>query len=85
MGFNFSSNSSSNSSSDSEDRTIKKVGSNIDLQNIIENAKNNGLKRIVVKDKRSSPLTVGYSDLYGKQVKVSLFPDLDQTYEIEFV
>lgn len=84
MGFNFNSNSNSDSKSDSFGG-IKKVESEIDLQNLIKNAKTHGLKKVIVKDKRISPLRLGVSNLFGHQVSVSLLPDTQKTYEIEFL
>lgn len=79
-----SSNSEISYSSD-DDIRIKKVGSERDLEKIIQNAQNSGIKSIIIKDNRSSPLRVGLFDLFGNQDNISLLPDEESVYEIKFI
>ncbi len=95
MGFNFSSSSDSSSSglnsnskiswSSDKDIKVKKIGSESDLEKIIKNAKNSGIKSLTIKDNRSSPIRVGLSDLFGNRVDVSLLPGTERIYEIQFI
>ncbi len=92
LGFNSSlSSSASDFSSESEitcswpvDMEIKNVNSLNDLERIINHARAEGAKKVVIRDKRSSPVKLGYTDLFGAQYHVSLLPDEEQIYEINF-
>jgi len=88
MGFNIISRSSSDDGSKSESScsftSVKKVDTTDELEQIIRGAKSKGLKKVTIKDRRSSPVKVGYSDLFGTKVNVSLLPDKEKTYEVEF-
>jgi hypothetical protein len=87
MEFKISSKSSSDDGSKSDlsysFTSIKKVDTAEELEQIIRDAKNKGLKKVTIKDRRSSPIKAGYSDLFGTKVTVSLLPDKEKTYELE--
>lgn len=87
MVFNISSKTSSDDGSKSDSScsfmSIKKVDTTGELEQLIRDAKNKGLKKVTIKDRRSSPIKLGYSDLFGTKVNVSLLPEKEKTYEVE--
>lgn len=88
MSFNSSSRSNSKHGSRSHSsgsNHVQKINSVNDLENIIKNAKSNGLKKVTVKDYQESFLKVGLTDLFGNRVDISPFPSLEKTFIIEFV
>ena len=89
MEFNFDSNLKSDSPEISEllqiFHSVRRVDTIDDLENIIKDAKSQGIKKVTIKDRRSSPIGVDCSDLFGNRVKVSYLKDKDRYYEIEFI